>query len=84
MGLIEEKLQIKAGVIATIVVVLCSTTAIISAYVFHDHHRRKVFVGTVGLVASVAMYAAPLVVVKQVIMTKSVEFMPFYLSFSPS
>ncbi|GMJ00975.1 hypothetical protein like AT5G53190 [Hibiscus trionum] len=78
------KAKIKAGVIATIVVVLCSTTAIISAYVFHDHHRRKVFVGTVGLVASVAMYAAPLVVVKQVIMTKSVEFMPFYLSFSPS
>ncbi|KAK9045159.1 hypothetical protein V6N11_059048 [Hibiscus sabdariffa] len=72
---------IKAGVIATVVIVLCSTTAIISAYVFHDHHRRKVFVGTVGLVASVAMYAAPLVVVRQVIMTKSVEFMPFYLSF---
>ncbi|KAK8513217.1 hypothetical protein V6N13_032465 [Hibiscus sabdariffa] len=72
---------IKAGVIATVVIVLCSTTAIISAYVFHGHHRRKVFVGTVGLVASVAMYAAPLVVVRQVIMTKSVEFMPFYLSF---
>ncbi|KAL4360433.1 hypothetical protein GQ457_04G013450 [Hibiscus cannabinus] len=69
------------GVIATVVIVLCSTTAIISAYVFHGHHRRKVFVGTVGLVASVAMYAAPLVVVRQVIMTKSVEFMPFYLSF---
>ncbi|GMI87918.1 hypothetical protein like AT5G53190 [Hibiscus trionum] len=81
MGLIEEKLQIKAGVIATIVAVLCSTTAIISAYVFHDHHRRKVFVETVGLVASVVMYVTPLVVVKQVIMTKSVEFMPFYLSF---
>ncbi|KAA3459919.1 bidirectional sugar transporter SWEET3-like [Gossypium australe] len=61
--------------------VIFTVTAIISAFVFHDHHHRKVFVGTIGLVASVAMYAAPLVVVKQVIMTKSVEFMPFYLSF---
>ncbi|XP_039065218.1 LOW QUALITY PROTEIN: bidirectional sugar transporter SWEET3-like [Hibiscus syriacus] len=75
------KAKVKAGVIATVVIILCSTTAIISAYVFRDHRRRKLFVGTVGLVASVAMYAAPLVVVKQVIVTKSVEFMPFYLSF---
>ncbi|MBA0881561.1 hypothetical protein Goshw_011213 [Gossypium schwendimanii] len=63
------------------VMVIFTVTAIISAFVFHDHHHRKVFVGTIGLVTSVAMYAAPLVVVKQVIMTKSVEFMPFYLSF---
>ena len=57
------KVQIKAGVIAATVILVCSITAIISAFVFHDHHHRKVFVGTVGLVASVAMYAAPLVVV---------------------
>ncbi|KAG4184287.1 hypothetical protein ERO13_A09G163600v2 [Gossypium hirsutum] len=73
--------KIKAGTITTMVMVIFTVTAIISAFVFHDHHHRKVFVGTIGLVASVAMYAAPLVVVKQVIMTKSVEFMPFYLSF---
>ncbi|KAK5804346.1 hypothetical protein PVK06_031995 [Gossypium arboreum] len=73
--------MIKAGTITTMVMVIFTVTAIISAFVFHDHHHRKVFVGTIGLVASVAMYAAPLVVVKQVIMTKSVEFMPFYLSF---
>ncbi|XVF53440.1 hypothetical protein PTKIN_Ptkin05aG0099600 [Pterospermum kingtungense] len=73
--------KIKAGVIATIVILVFSVTAIISAFLFHDHHHRKVFVGIVGLVSSVSMYAAPLVVVKQVIMTKSVEFMPFYLSF---
>ncbi|XP_059667191.1 bidirectional sugar transporter SWEET3 [Cornus florida] len=56
-------------------------TGIISTFIFHDHHRRKVFVGSIGLIASVAMYGAPLVVVKKVIQTKSVEFMPFYLSF---
>ncbi|KAK2654087.1 hypothetical protein Ddye_013943 [Dipteronia dyeriana] len=52
-----------------------------ATFVFHDHHDRKVFVGSVGLVACVAMYGSPLVVMKQVIETKSVEFMPFYLSF---
>ncbi|KAK1285572.1 Bidirectional sugar transporter SWEET3b [Acorus calamus] len=38
------------------------------------------FVGSVGLVASVSMYGSPLVALKRVMETKSVEFMPFYLS----
>ncbi|OMO56446.1 SWEET sugar transporter [Corchorus olitorius] len=71
---------IKAAAIATPVILGSCITAIISAVVFHDHHHRKVFVGSIGLVASVAMYCAPLVAVKRVIQTKSVEFMPFYLS----
>ncbi|GER46696.1 bidirectional sugar transporter SWEET3 [Striga asiatica] len=43
--------------------------------------HRKTLVGSVGLVASIGMYGSPLVAVKQVVQTKSVEFMPFYLSF---
>nr|QHT64204.1 sugar efflux transporter 3a [Litchi chinensis] len=68
-----------AAVLIPVMLVFCITAAI-SAFVFHDHHHRKVFVGTVGLVASITMYGSPLVVVRQVIRTKSVEFMPFYLS----
>ncbi|XP_010915676.1 bidirectional sugar transporter SWEET3b isoform X1 [Elaeis guineensis] len=63
------------------VIVLFTMTALVSSFVLHDHHHRKVFAGSVGLVASMSMYCAPLVAVKQVIKTKSVEFMPFYLSF---
>ncbi|PON50103.1 SWEET sugar transporter [Parasponia andersonii] len=74
-------LQIKVAVTAMSVIVVFSVTALISAYAFHDHHHRKVFVGSVGLFVSTAMYGSPLVVVKLVIKTKSVEFMPFYLSF---
>ncbi|KAL0400625.1 UNVERIFIED_CONTAM: Bidirectional sugar transporter SWEET3 [Sesamum latifolium] len=75
-------LHLKKVAMLTIPVLLVSClVAILSAFVFHDHHHRKAFVGSVGLVASVAMYGSPLVVVKQVIQTKSVEFMPFYLSF---
>ncbi|KAM1054800.1 hypothetical protein ACFX2I_002104 [Malus domestica] len=72
------KIKVTATVIPAIVV-FC-ITAIISAAVFHDHQHRKVFVGSVAIVASVSMYASPLVVVKQVILTKNVEYMPFYVS----
>ncbi|KAM1070286.1 hypothetical protein ACFX13_002152 [Malus domestica] len=71
-------IKVTATVIPAIVV-FC-ITAIISAVVFHDHQHRKVFVGSVAIVASVSMYASPLVVVKQVILTKNVEYMPFYVS----
>ncbi|GAB2293972.1 Bidirectional sugar transporter sweet3 [Dionaea muscipula] len=72
------KVKVTLGVLPVISVFFATT--LISALVFVDHHERKVFVGTIGLVASVAMYGSPLVVVKQVIETRSVEFMPFYLS----
>ncbi|XP_052206387.1 bidirectional sugar transporter SWEET3 [Diospyros lotus] len=62
-----------------IVLIFCAA-ALVSAFVFHDHHHRKVVIGSIGIIASAAMYASPLVVVKQVIETKSVEFMPFSLS----
>ncbi|KAK1576242.1 hypothetical protein Q3G72_012185 [Acer saccharum] len=68
------------AVVIPVLLLFCGSV-VISAFVFHDHHYRKVFVGSVGLVACVAMYGSPLVVMKQVIGTKSVEFMPFYLSF---
>lgn len=45
-----------------VITIFCITVAI-SSFALHDHHQRKVFVGSVGLVASVAMYGSPLVVV---------------------
>ncbi|KAI4324989.1 hypothetical protein MLD38_030426 [Melastoma candidum] len=68
-------------VAALVAIVLAfSAIAVVSTFVLHDHHHRKAFVGSIGLVASVAMYGSPLVAMRRVIMTKSVEFMPFYLS----
>ncbi|GMP24709.1 hypothetical protein CsSME_00001885 [Camellia sinensis var. sinensis] len=72
--------QKKVTMITIPVILIFCITVTISTFAFRDHHNRKVFVGTIGLVASIVMYDSPLVVV-QVIRTKSVEFMPFYLSF---
>ncbi|XP_050386714.1 bidirectional sugar transporter SWEET3 isoform X1 [Argentina anserina] len=68
------------AILIPVIILFCITVSI-STFVFNDHHHRKVLVGSLGLVASVTMYGSPLIVVKQVIVTKSVEFMPFYLSF---
>ncbi|CAO2161603.1 unnamed protein product [Urochloa humidicola] len=62
------------------VLTLFGLTVFFSSFMVHTHRLRKVFVGSVGLVASISMYSSPMVAAKQVIMTKSVEFMPFYLS----
>ncbi|XP_071927120.1 bidirectional sugar transporter SWEET3b-like [Coffea arabica] len=70
----------KVGILTALVILICCATAISSALAIHDHPHRKIFVGSMGVIASVAMYTSPLVVVKQVIQTKSVKFMPFYLS----
>ncbi|XP_042506505.1 bidirectional sugar transporter SWEET3-like [Macadamia integrifolia] len=68
------------ALVALPVIIAIFTTTFVSTFALHSHRQRKVFVGSVGLVASVVMYGSPLVVVKRVIKTKSVEYMPFYLS----
>ncbi|XP_043718739.1 bidirectional sugar transporter SWEET3b-like [Telopea speciosissima] len=62
------------------IIAFCIGVVVLSI-TLHDHHLRKAMVGSIGLVVSIGMYSSPLVVVKQVIETNSVEFMPFYLSF---
>lgn len=54
--------QKKVAMITIPVFVLFCIAAILSAFAFHDHHHRKAFIGSAGLVASIAMYGSPLVV----------------------
>lgn len=77
----SAKGKMKVAITVIPVILVFCITAAISLFSFHDHHHRKIFVGSVALVTSVVMYGSPLVVVKQVIKTKSVEYMPFNLSF---
>ncbi|CAM0884863.1 unnamed protein product [Alopecurus aequalis] len=46
----------------------------------HTHDRRSTIVGIICVIANTVMYAAPLTVMFKVIRTKSVEYMPLFLS----
>ncbi|CAD6272546.1 unnamed protein product [Miscanthus lutarioriparius] len=75
----RDKKKFVVLMVSLVVGMLCVIVSL-SSFIFHTHHKRKVFVGSIGIVTSMSMYCGPLVAVKQVIRTKSVEFMPFYLS----
>ncbi|KAM0903376.1 hypothetical protein ACQ4PT_018626 [Festuca glaucescens] len=62
------------------ILIIFGTAVFLSSFSVHTHEMRKVFVGSIVMVASVLMYGSPLVAVKQVMRTKRVKFMPFYLS----
>ncbi|KAJ1690598.1 hypothetical protein LUZ63_014753 [Rhynchospora breviuscula] len=47
---------------------------------FFDHPTRMALVGYLSVASLISMFASPLLVINLVIKTKSVEFMPFYLS----
>ncbi|KAL5719045.1 Bidirectional sugar transporter sweet4 [Ranunculus cassubicifolius] len=50
--------------------------------VAHTHEKRSLIVGCICVVFGTMMYVAPLSVMKLVITTRSVEYMPFFLSFA--
>ncbi|KAB1216381.1 Bidirectional sugar transporter SWEET2 [Morella rubra] len=47
-----------------------------------DTDMRRIFVGLLSAASLISMSASPLCIISLVIRTKSVEFMPFYLSLS--
>ncbi|GAU48055.1 hypothetical protein TSUD_377290 [Trifolium subterraneum] len=76
----SPKGKMKVALITTPVLVVFCITAAVSAFCLHDSPHRKLLVGSIGLGVSVALYGSPLVAMKKVIETKSVEFMPLPLS----
>ncbi|KAL5796952.1 hypothetical protein ACOSQ2_001772 [Xanthoceras sorbifolium] len=61
-------------------VVFVGIVAVITFTCFHTHVKRSLVVGVICDVFNIIMYASPLSIVKKVITTKSVEYMPFFLS----
>ncbi|XP_076954748.1 bidirectional sugar transporter SWEET1-like [Bidens hawaiensis] len=74
-----KKERMKVFWLVVFVVSTFATVAVVSVFVVTGKTRRW-FCGCVAAVFSVIMYASPLSVVRTVIRTKSVEFMPFFLS----
>ncbi|XP_066367587.1 bidirectional sugar transporter SWEET3a-like isoform X1 [Miscanthus floridulus] len=75
----RQKRKFVMLMVSLVLAIFC-VTVFTSSFIVHTHHVRKVFVGSIGIVTAISFYSSPLVAVKQVIRTKSVEFMPFYLS----
>ncbi|KAE9603988.1 hypothetical protein Lal_00002396 [Lupinus albus] len=76
----SSKGKAKVAMIALPLLLVFCIIVTVSAFAFHDNEHRKLLVGSIGLCVSVAMYGSPLVAMKKVIQTKSVEFMPLPLS----
>ncbi|KAA8538329.1 hypothetical protein F0562_027848 [Nyssa sinensis] len=73
----KEKAKI-LGLFAFVLTVF-SAVAFISVFALHGN-GRKLFCGLAATIFSIIMYASPLSIMRMVIKTKSVEYMPFFLS----
>ncbi|CAI9115607.1 OLC1v1016549C1 [Oldenlandia corymbosa var. corymbosa] len=71
----------KAKIFGLFVLVLSVFAAVVFISLFALHGQsRKLFCGLAATIFSIVMYASPLTIIRLVIKTKSVEFMPFFLS----
>lgn len=59
-----------------------AAVALITMLALHGTKKRSLIVGILCDVFNVMMYASPLTIMAKVIKTKSVKFMPFWLSFA--
>ncbi|KAL5075605.1 hypothetical protein RYX36_014589, partial [Vicia faba] len=73
----KEKIKI-FGLFAMVLSVFL-IVVFVSLFVLHGT-LRKIFSGSVAAIFSVIMYGSPLSIMRLVIKSKSVEFMPFFLS----
>ncbi|WOG89713.1 hypothetical protein DCAR_0208951 [Daucus carota subsp. sativus] len=71
-----KMLGLLLGVFALFIVI-----ALVSIKLF-DPPSRQLFVGYLSVASLISMFASPLFIINLVIKTKSVEYMPFYLSLS--
>uniref|UniRef100_A0ACD5WIG4 Uncharacterized protein n=1 Tax=Avena sativa TaxID=4498 RepID=A0ACD5WIG4_AVESA len=77
----ERKSRLRMLGLLGAVTAIFATVVLVSLLALHGN-ARKVFCGLAATVFSICMYASPLSIMRLVIKTKSVEFMPFLLSLS--
>ncbi|XP_030958605.1 bidirectional sugar transporter SWEET16-like [Quercus lobata] len=76
----DKKIKI-ANTVAVLNVGLPGSVTAITLLAIHDNSTQLIFVGILCAGQTIAMYASPLSSMRIVIKTKSVEYMPFSLSF---
>ncbi|KAL5552432.1 hypothetical protein UlMin_002608 [Ulmus minor] len=76
----DKKKRLKMVLVVVLEIVFTALLASLSITFVDTHKRRSMIVGVVCIFFSAIMYSSPLAVMKLVIKTKSVEYMPFTLS----
>jgi len=74
-----KKIKAKIFTLFALVIAAFAAIALVSVFALHGS-TRKLFCGVAATIFSICMYASPLSIMRLVIKTKSVEFMPFFLS----
>ncbi|GAB4834606.1 hypothetical protein Ancab_032869 [Ancistrocladus abbreviatus] len=75
-----KKKRLRLIVIAIVEVIIVAAVAGSVLGLTHTTKSRSQIIGMIAIISNIMMYAAPLSVMKLVITTKSVEYMPFSLS----
>ncbi|KAG8068599.1 hypothetical protein GUJ93_ZPchr0005g16266 [Zizania palustris] len=75
----SKKTRLRMLGLASAVAAAFALVALVSMFALHGQ-GRKLFCGVAATVCSICMYASPLSIMRLVIKTKSVEYMPFLLS----
>lgn len=76
----DGKQRIKVVAMLLVEVAVVAAVAILVITLVHTYERRSLIIGTMCIVFCIMMYVAPLSVMKLVIATKSVEYMPLSIS----
>ncbi|KAK1268884.1 Bidirectional sugar transporter SWEET6b [Acorus gramineus] len=75
-----NKQRKKAGLILLGEIAFMFVVVLLVLVLAHTHTKRSLIVGVLCVIFGTCMYASPLSIMKMVIRTKSVEYMPFFLS----
>jgi len=74
----KKRLKVLLGLLIELIFVSVLVALVLT--LAHSHKERSLIVGIICILFNVMMYASPLVVMKLVLTTRSVEYMPFSLS----
>ncbi|XP_062119606.1 bidirectional sugar transporter SWEET4-like [Humulus lupulus] len=76
----QKKTRLKLLMVLLMELIFTSLLAFLALNLLHTHPKRSLVIGIICIFFNILMYFAPMAIMKLVITTKSVEYMPFFLS----
>ncbi|CAH8300546.1 unnamed protein product [Eruca vesicaria subsp. sativa] len=77
----KKNIRRKVGLYLVAEVISVAAIVLITLFAIQNSFAKQTFVGVICDIFNIGMYAAPSLAIKKVIRTRSVEYMPFWLSF---